>query len=85
MPGPATGISFVEEARKKFIAESAYLDDRPGAPMRFLAEANLSQVIRRTEDHVDAGEVRVKLNHRIRGVFDGRTLDAVPSPAARST
>ena len=27
--GPATDISFIEEARKKFIAESAYLDDRP--------------------------------------------------------
>ena len=36
--GPAADISFIEEARKKFIAESAYLDDRPGAPMRFLAE-----------------------------------------------
>ena len=40
--GPAVDVSFVEEARRKFIAESAYLDDRPGAPMRFLAEANLS-------------------------------------------
>ena len=39
---PGADITFIEEARKKFIAESAYLDDRPGAPMRFLAEANLS-------------------------------------------
>ena len=38
---PITDISFIEEARKKFVAESAYLDDRPGAPMCFLAEANL--------------------------------------------
>ena len=29
---PATDLSFIEEARRKFIAESAYLDDRPGAP-----------------------------------------------------
>ena len=43
--GPTTDISFIEEARKKFITESAYLDDRPGAPMRFLAEANLHQII----------------------------------------
>ena len=78
--GPATDISFVEEARKKFIAESAYLDDRPGAPMRFLAEANLSQMIRRTEDHVDAGDARKELNDRICGVFEGRTLDAAPFP-----
>ena len=78
--GPATDISFVEEARRKFIAESAYLDDRPGAPMRFLAEANLRQIIRRTEDHVDAGEARAELNDRIRTIFDGPTLDAVPFP-----
>lgn len=78
--GPATDISFIEEARKKFIAESAYLDDRPGAPMRFLAEANLRQIIRRTEDHVDAEEVRSELNERIRQVFDGKTLEAVPFP-----
>ncbi len=80
MLGPVTDISFIEEARKKFIAESAYLDDRPGAPMRFLAEANLRQIIRRTEDHVDAGEARAELNDRIRGIFDGETLDAVPFP-----
>lgn len=78
--GPAMDISFVEDARKKFIADSAYLDDRPGAPMRFLAEANLRQIIRRTEDHVDAGEARAELNDRIRQIFDGRTLEAVPFP-----
>ena len=78
--GPETDISFVEEARRKFLAESAYLDDRPGAPMRFLAEANLTQIIRRTEDHVDAGEARAELNDRIREIFDGKTLDAVPFP-----
>ena len=78
--GPATDISFIEEARKKFIAESAYLDDRPGAPMRFLAEANLGQIIRREERHVDAGEVRAELNDRIRQIFGGRTLETVPFP-----
>ena len=40
--GPAVDPSFIDEARKRFIAESAYLDDRPAAPMRFLAEANLN-------------------------------------------
>ena len=29
---PATDISFIEDARKKFIAESAYLDDQAGRP-----------------------------------------------------
>ena len=77
---PATDLSFIEEARRKFVAESAYLDDRPGAPMRFLAEANLRQIIRREERHVDAGEARVELNDRIRQLFDGRTFDSVPFP-----
>ena len=78
--GPATDISFIEEARKKFIAESAYLDDRPGAPMRFLAEANLRQIIRREERHVDAGEARAQLNDRIRQIFRGKTLETVSFP-----
>ena len=77
---PATDITFIEEARKKFIAESAYLDDRPGAPMRFLAEANLSQIIRREEQHVDAGEARAELNDRIRQIFGGKTFDAACFP-----
>ncbi len=78
--GASMDIGFVEEARKRFIAESAYLDDRPGAPMRFLAEANLNQMIRRTEDHIDAGDVRAELNDRIRTIFNGGTLEAVPFP-----
>ena len=78
--GPAADISFIEEARKKFIAESAYLDDRPGAPMRFLAEANLRQIIRREERHVDAGEARAELDDRIRQIFGGKTFDTVCFP-----
>ena len=78
--GPTTDISFIEEARRKFIAESAYLDDRPGAPMRFLAEANLRQIIRREERHVDAGEARAELNDRIRQIFGGKTFETVPFP-----
>ena len=78
--GPAMDISFLEEARKKFIAESAYLDDRPGAPMRFLAEANLRQIIRREERYVDAGEARAQLNDHIRSIFSGKTFEAVPFP-----
>ena len=80
MLGPALDISFVEEARKKFVAESAYLDDRPAAPLRFLAEANLSQIIRREEQHVDSGEARAELNDRIRQIFSGTVFDAVTFP-----
>ena len=77
---PATDISFIEEARKTFIAESAYLDDRPGAPMRFLAEANLRQIIRREAHHVDAEDARAQLNDRIRQIFSGQTFETVPFP-----
>lgn len=77
---PAMDISFIEEARRKFIADSAYLDDRPGAPMRFLAEANLRQIIRREERHVDAGEARAELNERIRQIFSGKVFDTVRFP-----
>ena len=80
--GPATDCSFIEEARKRFIADSAYLDDRPGAPMRFLAVANLRQVIRREEQHVAVGEVRAWLNDRIREIFGGKTseFEVIPFP-----
>ena len=78
--GPALDISFIEQARKKFISESAYLDDRPGAPMRFLAEANLRQIIRREELHVDAGEARVELNDTIRQIFDNKTFERLHFP-----
>ena len=78
--GPAVDASFLDDARQAFVAESAYLDDRPGAPLRFLAEANLGQIIRREEQHVDAGEARAQLDDRIRRIFDGRTFDAVPFP-----
>ena len=78
--GPAVDPSFIDEARKRFTAESAYLDDRPAAPMRFLAEANLSVVIRREEQHVDPAVARAQLNDRIRQIFSGKTFEAVPFP-----
>ena len=78
--GPTSEVSFIEEARKKFILESAYLDDRPGAPMRFLAEANLTQIIRREERNVDSGDARAELNDRIGQIFRGATFDAIRFP-----
>ena len=78
--GPAVDPSFIDEARKRFTAESAYLDDRPAVPMRFLAEANLSVIIRREEQYVDPADARAQLNDRIRDIFDGRTFDLVPFP-----
>lgn len=71
MIGPAIDVSFVDDARKRFTAESAFLDDRPGVPLRFMAEANLNQVVRGAERQVEAGEVRTQLRDRIREIFTG--------------
>lgn len=78
--GPMLDISFIDDACRKFVAESAYLDDRPGAVMRFHVDANLNQIIRREERNVDAGDARAQLNDRIRQVFGGRTFDLVHFP-----
>jgi hypothetical protein len=79
--GPSTDVGFIEDARKKFITSSAYLDDRPIAPMRFLAEANLTQIIRRQEQHVDRAQARVELNDQIRLIFGPGRFQMIPFPA----
>lgn len=81
--GPGADVSFVDDARKRFVAESAFLDDRPGAPMRLLAEANLTQIVRRQETQVEPEEVRAQLRDRIRHIFAGgnaAALNLVPFP-----
>jgi hypothetical protein len=77
---PPLDVSFIDNARVRFIQDSAYLDDKPGAPLRFLAEANLTQVIRREERNTDPGEVRVQLNDRIKQIFKGPVFEMVPFP-----
>src|SRR3546814_15584539 len=81
MVGPSCAVSFVEEARKAFVQQSAYLDDRPGALLRFLAEANLTQIVRREEQNVDPQQVRAELNDKIKDVFRGAVLEMVAFPA----
>ncbi len=76
--GPGLDLGFINDARDKFIQQAAYLDDRPGASLRFLTEANLTMMIRRQEDQVDPGEVRTELNDRIRSIFAGDTFELVP-------
>ena len=83
--GPAFDISFLDAAWKRFQGESSYLDDRPGVPLRFLAEANLTQVIRREETNVDSAQARADLNDRIKTIFGGTTgsvFEMIPFPAA---
>ena len=77
---PGADLGFVDDARKRFIQESAYLDDRPSVPLRFLAEANLTQIIRRQEQQVDASEVRIQLNDRIKGIFKSGWFELAPFP-----
>jgi hypothetical protein len=81
---PALEPAFIEQARLRFIADSIYLDDRPGAPMRFMVEPNLKQIIRRTMNEVvKAAEVRAELRERIGELFGGRSarFQAVIFPA----
>ena len=52
------------------MAEALFLDDRPGAPLRFMAEANLNQVIGRYMRDVDSGEARAFLRDRIDKLFN---------------
>lgn len=76
--GPGNDLGFINDARQKFVTSSAYLDDRPAAPLRFLTEANLTMMIRRQELQVDPGEARTQLQTRIRDIFDGKTFHLVP-------
>ncbi len=81
--GPRCEVAFIEGARQAFRAQSAYLDDRPGAPMRFLVEANLTQLIRREEQGVDPQSVRDQLTALVRDLFKGApaVFDLVFHPA----
>jgi hypothetical protein len=81
MLSPGTDVSFIDDARKRFVTDSAFLDDRPNVPLRFLAEANLTQIIRRQEQNTDPAEVRARLNDHIRQLFQGPTLTLIPFAA----
>lgn len=81
MLAPALDGAFVDDARTRFRDLSAYLDDRPNAPLRFLFEPNLTQLVRREERSIDREEVRAALQDEIRRIFGGPTLELVPFPA----
>ena len=82
---PTVEPSFVEQARTRFVTESLFLDDRPGALLRFMVEPNLTQVIRRQMEEVEANELRADLNERIRNLFGAAggsfSLQAFPAGA----
>jgi hypothetical protein len=79
---PTLDIGFIEDARKRFQERSAYLDDKPGAPLRFLTDANLTQIVERQIQLVDPGEVRAELSARIRSLYLQGDFELKPFPAA---
>lgn len=72
-PGLETG--FINDACDKFTKDSAYLDDRPTAPLKFLTEVNLLQLIRRQMEVVDLTEARTQLQDRVQKIFEGKTFN----------
>jgi predicted AAA+ superfamily ATPase len=79
---PSLDIGFIEGARKRFQERSAYLDDKPGAPLRFLTDANLTQIVERQIQLCDPGEVRSELSSRIRFLYLQGEFQLIPFPAA---
>lgn len=79
---PKVEPSFIEQARTRFVGESDYLDDRPGAPLRFQTEPNLVQMIRKQMRDIEAGEVKAELDSRIRSLFQStsRTFELIAFP-----
>lgn len=80
---PEADLSFVSSAEAAFIQGSAYLDDRPGAPLRFNAEANLTQIIAREERGVESDALRTELDSRIRDTFTNNngSFETIAFPA----
>jgi hypothetical protein len=79
---PSLDVGFIEDARKRFQERSAYLDDKPGAPLKFLTDANLTQIVERQIQLVDPGEVRSELSGRIRTLYLQGDFELKAFPAA---
>ncbi|MCB1884749.1 MAG: ATP-binding protein [Geminicoccaceae bacterium] len=75
---PGLDATFLDDARRRLVEGAAFLDDRAKAPLRFLQNPNLTQLIRRQERNVDPGEVRAQLDDRVRETFRGSVLNPVP-------
>ncbi|MDB4303986.1 DUF499 domain-containing protein, partial [Desulfosarcina sp.] len=75
--------ALVEASRKSFAIDSMYLDDRPGASMRFRVEPNLALIINRSMRDVDPGDLRDVLQTKIKDLFSGKPGDfeLIPFPA----
>lgn len=80
---PVADLDLLDASLVRFQTDSAYLDDRPGAPLRFNAEANLTQIIAREEKGIDAERIRHELDSRVKDIFSGDrpTFDPILFPA----
>lgn len=80
---PGDDPTFIDDARSRFQKESAYLDDKTGAPLRFNVEPNLTQIVANEERHVDAGAAKDELRIRIRDLFGdkGAGFELIPNPS----
>ena len=78
---PAMDISFIDDARLKFVQESSYLEDRTDSKLRFLTEANLLHLIRQEMKRVDPNDIRNRLNAEIKEVFQGKSFELIVFPA----
>lgn len=72
---PGLEPAFADRAASIFIQDSLFLDDRPGAPLRFRVEPNLTQMIRRQMVDLDMLSVRSELKRFIGDLFTGRGGD----------
>ena len=59
-----------------------YLDDSGTSKLRFLADANLNQMVRKRERQFDLESVRVELNRRIGTIFAKQRLEPVLFPSS---
>ncbi len=80
--GPGIDLGYLQDAERRFVENSAYRDDRPNAPLRFLQDANLTMLIKREERNVDSGDARATLDDQIRQTFHGTTFEHVHFPSS---
>lgn len=84
MAAPKLDPDMTKAALQRFLGDSAYLDDRPGSPLKFNAAANLQQIVNRETKRVDKETLRTELDSRIKDIFGGgtkATFDLVAFPA----
>lgn len=79
---PGIDLGYLQDAERRFVENSAYRDDRPNAPLRFLQDANLTMLIKREERNVDSGDARATLDDQIRQAFHGSTFEHIHFPSS---